>query len=153
MDALNRCNYLGLKLIKQTMKVLERVVEGLTSGKDLRLMSCSVALCQVVALQMQFSLSVKYKRSTLLQTNCSTWPSLIRRKDDIWWAMRKLGIDEWLVRLVQSMYKDVRSRVRVGSEYSEEFGVKVGVHQVCPKPATLHHCARVFIQGLPNRLP
>ena len=27
------------------------------------------------------------------------------------------------------MYKDVRSRVRVGSGYSEEFGVKVGVHQ------------------------
>ena len=27
--------------------------------------------------------------------------------DVIWWAMRKLGIDEWLVHLVQSMYKDV----------------------------------------------
>ena len=43
--------------------------------------------------------------------------------------MRKLGIDEWLVRLVQSMYKDVRNRVRVGDGYSEEFGVGVGVHQ------------------------
>ena len=51
-------------------------------------------------------------------------------RDVIWWAMRKLGIDEWLVRLVQSMYKDVRSRVRVGDGYSEEFGVGVGVHQV-----------------------
>ena len=49
--------------------------------------------------------------------------------DVIWWAMRKLGIDEWLVRLVQSMYKDLRSRVRVGDGYSEEFGVGVGVHQ------------------------
>ena len=49
--------------------------------------------------------------------------------DVIWWAMRKLGIDEWLVRLVQSMYTDVRSRVRVGNGYSEEFGVAVGVHQ------------------------
>ena len=43
--------------------------------------------------------------------------------------MRKLGTDEWWVRLVQSMYKDVRSRVRVGDGYSEEFGVGVGVHQ------------------------
>ena len=43
--------------------------------------------------------------------------------------MRKIGIDEWLVRLVQSMYKDVRSRVRVGDGYSKEFGVGVGVHQ------------------------
>ena len=44
--------------------------------------------------------------------------------------MRKLGIDGWLVHLVQSMYKDVRSRIRVGDGYSEEFGVGVGVHQV-----------------------
>ena len=50
-------------------------------------------------------------------------------RDVIWWAMRKLGIDEWLVRLVQSMYKDVRSRVRVGDGYIEEFDVGVGVHQ------------------------
>ena len=50
-------------------------------------------------------------------------------RDVIWWAMHKLGIDEWLVRLVQSMYKDVRSRVRVGDGHSEEFGVGVGVHQ------------------------
>ena len=50
-------------------------------------------------------------------------------RDVIWWAMRKLGIDEWLVLLVQSMYTDVRSRVRVGNGYSEEFGVAVGVHQ------------------------
>ena len=41
----------------------------------------------------------------------------------------KQGIDEWLVRLVQSMYKGMRSRVRVGDGYSEEFGVGVGVHQ------------------------
>ena len=43
--------------------------------------------------------------------------------------MNKLGIDKWLVCLVQSMYKDVRSRVRVGDGYSEELGVGVGVHQ------------------------
>ena len=41
----------------------------------------------------------------------------------------RIGIDEWLVHLVQSMNKDVRSRVRVGDGYSEEFGVGVGVHQ------------------------
>ena len=40
------------------------------------------------------------------------------------------------------MYKDVRSRVKVGDEYSEEFGVGVGVH----------HCVRGSIQGVPHRL-
>ena len=47
----------------------------------------------------------------------------------IWWAMRKLGVEEWLIRTVQSMYEDARSRVRVGDDYSDEFEVKVGVHQ------------------------
>ena len=36
-------------------------------------------------------------------------------QDFIWLAMPTLGTDEWLVHLVQSMYKDVRSRVRVGN--------------------------------------
>ena len=47
----------------------------------------------------------------------------------IWWAMRKLGIEEWIVRFVQAMYNNTRSRVRVNNTYSDEFGVKVGVHQ------------------------
>ena len=49
----------------------------------------------------------------------------------IWWALRKLGVEEWIVRLVQGMYANVRSRVCVGEGYSEEFEVevKVGVHQ------------------------
>ena len=49
----------------------------------------------------------------------------------IWWALRKLGVEEWIVLLVQGMYMyaNVRSRVHVGEGYSEEFEVKVGVHQ------------------------
>ena len=46
-----------------------------------------------------------------------------------WWALRKPGVEEWIVRLVQGMYANGRSRVRVGEGYSEEFEVKVGVHQ------------------------
>ena len=47
----------------------------------------------------------------------------------IWWAMRKLGVEEWIVKLVQGMYGNVRSRVRVGEGLSDEFEVKDGVHQ------------------------
>ena len=32
----------------------------------------------------------------------------------IWWALRKLGVEEWIVLLVQGMYANARSRVRVG---------------------------------------
>ena len=43
--------------------------------------------------------------------------------------LRKLGVEEWIVRLVQGMYADAWSRVHVGKGYSEEFEVKVGVQQ------------------------
>ena len=36
---------------------------------------------------------------------------------------------EWIVWLVQGIYANARSWVRVGEGYSKEFEVKVGVHQ------------------------
>ena len=41
----------------------------------------------------------------------------------------KLGVEEWIVRVVQGLYANARSRICVGEGYSEEFEVKVGVHQ------------------------
>ena len=37
-------------------------------------------------------------------------------QDFIWLALPTLGTDEWIVHLVQSMYKDLRSRVRVDGD-------------------------------------
>ena len=36
----------------------------------------------------------------------------------ILWALRKLGVEEWIVRLVQGNYAIVRSWVRVGESFS-----------------------------------
>ena len=47
----------------------------------------------------------------------------------IWWVLRKLGVKEWIVWLVQGMYANVWSSVCVDEGYSEEFEVKVSVHQ------------------------
>ena len=134
-DALNRGNYRGLKLIEQVMKVLERVVEELIRQRvEIDEMQCGFmsgrgttdAIFIVRQLQEKHLAANKplYMAFVDLEKAFDRVP-----RDVIWWAMRKLGIDEWLVRLVQSMYKDVRSRVRVGDGYSEEFGVGVGVHQ------------------------
>ena len=38
----------------------------------------------------------------------------------IWWALRKLGVEEWIVRRVQGMNANAWSRVLVGEGYSEE---------------------------------
>ena len=43
--------------------------------------------------------------------------------------MRKKALSELMVRAVMSLYDGAKTRVRVGSAYSEEFEVKVGVHQ------------------------
>ena len=134
-DALNRGNYRGLKLMEKVMKVLERVVEGLIRQKvEIDEMQCGFmsgrgttdAIFIVRQLQEKHLAANKplYMAFVDLEKAFDRVP-----RDVIWWAMRKLGIDEWLVRLVQSMYKDVRSRVRVGDGYSEEFDVGVGVHQ------------------------
>ena len=37
----------------------------------------------------------------------------------IWWAMRKLGIDEWIIKIVQAMYANPRSSVRVNSSRAQ----------------------------------
>ena len=130
-DALNRGNYRSLKLIEQVMKVLEGLIRqrveidemqcGFMSGDG-----TTDAIFIVRQLQEKHLAATKplYMAFIDLEKAFDRVP-----RDVIWWAMRKLGIDEWLVRLVQSMYKDVRSRVRVGDGYSEEFGVGVGVHQ------------------------
>ena len=45
------------------------------------------------------------------------------------WAMRKKRIPDVLVRSVMSLYEGAKTRLRVDSELSEEFEVKVGMHQ------------------------
>ena len=44
------------------------------------------------------------------------------------WAMRKKGLSEVMVWAVMSLYDRAKTRVRVGSAYSEELKLKVGVH-------------------------
>ena len=43
--------------------------------------------------------------------------------------MHVVGVPEWIVVIVQAIYNGVKSKVRVNGSYSDEFDVKVGVHQ------------------------
>ncbi|MBJ3201398.1 hypothetical protein JGB54_23260, partial [Salmonella enterica subsp. enterica serovar Agona] len=45
------------------------------------------------------------------------------------WALRKSGVDEWIVRAVMAMYANAQTVVRTTYGNSESFDVKVGLHQ------------------------
>ena len=47
----------------------------------------------------------------------------------LWWALRSLGVEGWAVRVIQGMYSNARSCDSSNGQYSEEFGMRVGVHQ------------------------
>ena len=133
--ALERGNYRGLKLLDQVMKVLERVAENFLRQQvcidDMQFgfmpgRSTTDAIFIVRQLQEKFHAVNRtlYMAFVDLEKAFDRVPRRV-----IWWALRKLGVEEWLVRLIQSMYENARSRVRVGCNLSEEFSVKVGVHQ------------------------
>ena len=134
-DALDRGNYRGLKLTEQAMKILERIVDGLirqvVSIDDSQFgfvpgRGTTDAIFVVRQLQEKY-LAVN-KRLHMAFVDLEKAFDRVPQKV-IWWALRKLGVEEWIVRLVQGMYANARSRVRVGEGFSKEFEVKVGVHQ------------------------
>ena len=45
------------------------------------------------------------------------------------WELRKKGLPEILVKVVMSLYEGSKMKVKVGSEFSEEFFEAVSVHQ------------------------
>ena len=134
-DALERGNYRGLKLTEQFMKVLERIVDhlirqvvsihdsqfGFVTGRG-------TTDAIFVVRQLQEKYLAANKRLYMAFIDLEKAFDQVPRKV-IWWALRKLGVDEWIKRLTQGMYSNARSHVRVGEEYSEAFEVNVGVHQ------------------------
>ena len=134
-DALERGNYHGLKLTEQVMKILERIVDGLirqlVSIDDSQfgfVPGRGTTDAIFVVRQLQEKYLAANKRLYMAFVDLEKVFDRVPRKV-IWWTLRKLGVEEWIVRLVQRMYANARSRVRVGEGYSEEFEVKVGVHQ------------------------
>ena len=134
-DALDRGNYRALKLTEQAMKILEMIVDGLirqvVSIDDSQFgfvpgRGTTDAIFVVRQLQEKYLAVNKrlYMAFLDLEKAFDRVPLKV-----IWWALRKLGVEEWIVRLVQGMYANARSRVRVGEGFSKEFEVKVGVHQ------------------------
>ena len=108
------------------MKMLEHVEEGLIRQRvEIDEMQCGFMLgCGTT----DAIFIVRQQQEKHLMANKPLYMAFVYREkksfdcvhhDFIWLAMLTLGTDKWLVLLVQSMYKDVRSRVRVGDGYCQ----------------------------------
>ena len=134
-EALERGNYRGLKLLDQCLKVVERIVEGFIRER-------------VAIDDMQFGFMpgrgttdaifiLRQVQEKYLAKNLPLYFAFIDLekafdrvpREVIWWAMRKLGLEEWIINIVKAMYNNATSKVRINGSYSDPFEVKVGVHQ------------------------
>ena len=123
-DALERGNYRGLKLTEQVMKILERTVDSLI--RQLVIDDSQFGFIPgrgttdtiFVVRQLQEKYLAANKRLHMAIVDLEKAFDRVPRKV-IWWALRKLGVEEWIVQLVQGMYANARSRVCVGEGYSE----------------------------------
>ena len=134
-DALERGNYRGLKLLEQVLKVIERVLEGVIR-EQVSIDNMQFGFCPgrgtndaIFILRQMHEKHIARKRNLFfafvdLEKAFDRVP-----RDVLWWAMRKLGVEEWVVRIVKAMYVKAKSKVRLNGLLSDEFDVKVGVHQ------------------------
>src|SRR5664279_590563 len=78
-------------------------------------------------------------------------------REVVWWALRKLGVDEWIVSVIKSMYEEATTAVKVNGRVSNAFVVRVGVHQGSVLSPllfiiVLEALSREFKEGLPMEL-
>ncbi|KAK3568622.1 hypothetical protein QTP86_010800 [Hemibagrus guttatus] len=70
-----------------------------------------------------------YRGVKLMSHTMKTWRKRRVPREELWYCMRKSGVAEKYVRVVQDMYERSRTVVRCAVGQTEEFNVEVGLHQ------------------------
>jgi len=121
-DPMECGSYRGIKLLEYAMKVVERTFEhrirqqiefGFMKGKG----TTDAGNFRVKGKKLYFDFMDLEKASHRVL------------REVIRWAMRKLGVEEWLVSAVMSVYAGAKTVVRTVRGNSSGFEVKVGMHQ------------------------
>ncbi|KAK3570071.1 hypothetical protein QTP86_010237 [Hemibagrus guttatus] len=134
-DVQSCSNYRGIKLMSHTMKVWERVVEARLRKvveiceQQYGFMPRKSTTDPIFALRI---LMEKY-RDGQRELHC-VFVDLEKAYDrvpreELWYCMRKSGVAEKYVRVVQDMYERSRTVVRCAVGQTEEFNVEVGLQQ------------------------
>ncbi|KAK3546717.1 hypothetical protein QTP70_033372, partial [Hemibagrus guttatus] len=134
-DVQSCSNYRGIKLMSHTMKLWERVVEARLRKvveiceQQYGFMPRKSTTDAIFALRI---LMEKY-RDGQRELHC-VFVDLEKAYDrvpreELWYCMRKSGVAEKYIRVVQDMYERSRTVVRCAVGQTEEFNVEVGLHQ------------------------
>ena len=134
-DALECGSYRGIKLLDKVMKVLERIIEKRVR-KEVHIDDMQFGFRQgkrttdaiFIVRQMQEKFLAKKQELWMAFVDLEKAFDMVPR-EVVWWALRKLGVKEWLVKVIQAMYESVTTAVRLGEGESEAFPVRVGVHE------------------------
>ncbi|KAK3528499.1 hypothetical protein QTP70_000472 [Hemibagrus guttatus] len=134
-DVQSCSNYRGIKLMSHTMKLWKKVVEARLRKvveiceQQYGFMPRKSTTDAIFALRI---LMEKY-RDGQRELHC-LFVDLEKAYDrvpieELWYCMRKSGVAEKYVRVVQDMYERSRTVVRCAVGQTEEFKVEVGLHQ------------------------
>ena len=117
------------------MKVLEKVIEGRVRKVvkiDSMQFGYMAGKSTTDAIFIVQQLQEKY-----LARNKGLWMALVDLvkafyrvpREVVLWALRYLGVDEWIVSVIRAMFEDVTTKVKLNGRESNALSVRVGVHQ------------------------
>ena len=154
----NCCCYGAVKLLEHRMKVVERVIEKrfciIVSVNEMLFgfMPERGPIDAIIILRrMPEKYPAKGKQLYMCFVDLEKAFDWVPRKA-LEWALRKNEIREVLVRSVMSLSDGAKTRVRVDSELSEEFGVTVGMHQGSVLPPFFLQWWWIISLNLPDRV-
>ena len=162
-DALECSSYRGIKLLEHVMKVLEKVIDSRVRN-----------IVKIDEMQFGFMpgkgttdaiFIVRQLQEKYLGKKRELWMAFVDLekafdrvpREVVWWALRTLGVDEWIVSVIRAMYEDATTSVKLNGKESKGFSVRVGVHQGSGLSPllfiiVLEALSRAFREGLPMEL-
>ena len=134
-DILECNNYRGIKLMSHFMKLWERIIEArlreIVKIRDNQFgFRPGMSTTEPVFALRQLQEKCREKNKDLHMVFVDLEKAFDRiPRDLIWWCLRKKGVPEEYVQIVQDMYRSCKTQVVTQKGETEYFPIEVGLHQ------------------------